>query len=192
MAGQAQTSTPSRTPGIVVGKHLSARSYACGFTVVELVTTIVLLAILSGVALNSFVSPSAFEPSTLVHQLKLEFNLAHGYATARQDAEVEVMIFADSASWRAQTSNSLDGIIRDTSVDAFNSVLTVTDGTTSGAVSNTSPLTIAYAGTGAIAQVTLGGTPLDLDQGIQWQVVGDSARTLCLHPTGYLDENPCN
>lgn len=165
--------------------------YPAGFTVVELITTIILLAILSGVAMSTMVSSSSFAPSTVAHQFNLELNFAHAAATARQDVAVSLEILADADAWLIRTSNSVDGVIRTTSVEAFNSNITATSGASSSLLSASDTLVINYAGTGEIASASLAGSVIHPADGIQLLLIGDSSRTLCIYPSGYFDHDVC-
>ncbi len=165
--------------------------FPAGFTVVELITTIILLAILSGVAMSTMVSTSSFAPSTLAHQFNLELNFAHAVATARQDVAVSLEVLADSGDWLIRTSNSVDGVVRRTAVDAFNSSITASSGSTSSALSASDTLVLNYSGTGEIASASLAGTALNPADGIQLLLLGDSSRTLCIYPSGYFDHDVC-
>lgn len=164
---------------------------AGGFTVVELVTTIILLAILSGVAMSSMVSPSSFGPSTIAHQLGLEFSVAYGQATARQDVTVSVEIQGDTDAWLVRISNSADGVVRTTSLDALGTSITVTNGLSSSSLSGSDALTLSFSGSGEVASAALAGSIIDPSLGIQIDLAGESNRVMCLYPTGYLDDAAC-
>ena len=174
---------------------LCSPEYDCfdarGFTIVELITTIILLSILSGVAMSTMTTSSSFAPSTITHQYNLELSLAHGYATARQDVTVSLELLADADTWLMRTSNSTDGVIRSTAVDAYNTSINVSSGATSSQLSDLDTLLLSYSGTGEIALATLAGTNIDPAEGIQFDVVGDSNRTLCLYPTGFFYHAAC-
>jgi len=170
---------------------LSNCSYPRGFTIIELITTIILLSILSGVAMSTMVTSSSFAPSTITHQITLEFNLAHGFATARQDVTVSFEVLADSDTWLLRTSNSLDGETRSTAIDAHNTTISVSSGASSSLLNNLNSLVLSYSGTGEIVAASLAGSSIDPTQGIQFDVVGDSSRTLCLYPTGFFDDAAC-
>ena len=175
--------TPQSVPG--VGGSL-------GFTVVELITVLVLLAILSSVALSRMVRPDAFAPATLAHQLKLDLNVALGAATARQDVTTSLALLADADAWVLRVSNDLEGTQRETRVDMLNSSVAVTDGAVAEVVSAVAAFELSFSGAGEVATASIGGAVLDASGGIDLTIVGaSSSRDLCLHPTGYLDDSTC-
>ena len=162
-----------------------------GFTIVELITVILLLAILSGVAISRMVEPRAFAPSTIAHQLELEFSLAHGEATRRQDATTTLALLGQADAWLIRLSNDVDGVIRETRVDALEATIAVTHGALSISLTDTDVLSLTYSGTGEVVSASLGGSAIDPRTGIQIDISGQSARTLCLYATGHLDDAAC-
>ncbi|MEQ9450716.1 MAG: hypothetical protein RJQ07_03940 [Pseudomonadales bacterium] len=165
---------------------------AAGFTVVELITTIILLAILSGFAMTRLVKPTSFAPSTFAHQLDLELSLAQSLATARQDAALTFALSLAADGYVLTTRNSVDGVVRTTTLDADSLTLMATAGATSIQLSTTDALEITFAGDGTVSDLNLGGSLVSGNAGLDINIAGETSRSLCLHPTGYLDAAPCS
>ena len=78
-----------------------------------------------------------------------------------------------------------------TPVDIANTRIEVANGAAAADVDAANPLTLTFSGDGEVAGALLGGAVLDPRLGIEFRVIGDSTRIVCLHPTGYSSAGPC-
>ena len=162
-----------------------------GFTIVELITVILLLGILSTVAIARFVKPSAFVPAIVASAVVAQSSFAQQLAAARADATVALLIDRQGGDWRFRVSNSVDGIVRTELVGADNSGLVVTSGAAVGPVDAATPLIVTYRRDGDLASVVLGAVAGDPASGVGLSLTGDTSRELCIYPSGYATDAPC-
>ena len=162
-----------------------------GFTIVELVTVIILLAVLSTVALSRSVSTSAFSPGTVSLQLNQELRLAQASAQSRQDAQITFQIDLNGNAWRMLTTSDVDGTMRSVDVDQENTDIQATSGATSATFADGGALIVQFDSLGDLSSVTIEGTSADPDEGVAIQITGDSMRELCVYPTGYVANDTC-
>ena len=162
-----------------------------GFTIVELVIVVILLAILGVTAISRSVEPSAFAPSIVTHRAIEAVRYAHQIAASRQDAVVTLTVTQDGADWRFRTSTDVDGVVDDSTVGRENSTLDATSGAVTASLDAATPLVLRFDGRGAVDAITIGASSGDVTRGVQIAVGGDSARTICVYPTGYAANDAC-
>ncbi len=163
-----------------------------GFTIVELITVVILLGILSAVAFARMGSSSAFEPAMLMQQIDEELRLAQKLATSRQDSQISFTLSLNGDQWQCQTGSSVDGILRTALIDRNNSSIVATSSTESVALSTTTTLSLQMDGIGNLTTATLGANSASVDMGIHLLIGGDSQRNLCIYPTGYVAHAACS
>ena len=162
-----------------------------GFTIVELVVVIILLAILSAVALSRAVSTSAFTPATVAHQLQQELKLAQATAMSRQDTQVFFQLDLAGDDWRLLTSTTIDGVLRTIAVPAENTDVRLTSGSTVEVLGDGGALLVQFSSLGNLTALSLEGNAVPAANGLLLEVIGDSSRNLCLYNTGYLANGIC-
>ena len=178
--------------GVWVRGRSSIASRCAGFTIVELVTVIILLAILSMVALSRIVQPSAFAPGIITHGLIVESRFAQQLATSRADASVSLTIDRLGDDWRCRISTDVDGVVRTNLFDADNSTLQASSGTADDAIDPSTALLITYLHSGDLDSVQIGASAGDAAMGVDLQVSGDSDRQVCIYSTGYATNGACS
>lgn len=162
-----------------------------GFTIVELITVVVLLGILSTVALSRFVRPSAFVPSIVAHGVVAETRLAQQRAGSRRDAVVSLRVDRVGTDWRFLHSTDVDGVVRTELVGASNTALQAQSGAAIGVVDAATALVLQFDSVGDISAISIGADAGDPAQGLSISLTGDSDREVCIYPTGYAVEEPC-
>ena len=162
-----------------------------GFTIVELVTVILLLGILSAVAIGRSGQASDFEPRMFASTAAEQYRFAHGLSTGRFGDPVSYSITSSGGTWQFITASAADGEVRrEVMADADVSLL-INNGATSLAASAANGLRIEFAPTGDVAAAYLGALTLQVDLGLELRVAGDSTHDLCVYPTGYLSVGSC-
>ncbi len=165
------------------------RKRALGFTIVELVVVLLLLGILSATALSRFVEPSAFAPRTITGALLAQAHFAALSAQTSAD-DVDLVVLPSAGDWTMDVS--IVGISqRSTEVAAANTRMEITNGALVADVDAANPLSLTFSGDGEVTGAALGATALNPNLGVQVRVIGDTTRTLCLHPTGYAGQEGC-
>lgn len=158
---------------------------------VELITVIVLLAILGITAGSRMISPSAFRPAIVVQALAAENRIAQQLAVSRRDATVSLTVDRFGADWRLRVATDVDGVIRTELVEAEDSTLHAASGAAIAFVGSGAALSLTFDGRGDLAAVTIDGAAGDPSLGIDLTVGGDHERRLCIYPSGYAHREPC-
>jgi MSHA pilin protein MshC len=166
-------------------------SHTRGFTIVELVTVIVLLGILSTVAVSRMVRPSAFAPGIVAQGLVAEARIAQQRAASRGDAQVTLTVDQLGSDWRLVLSTDIDGVIRTELLEVANTTVLAASGAESAALNDTTALQIIFDNRGDLATVLIGGLPGAPTTGVALTVNGDSSRDVCVYPTGYAVQDAC-
>ena len=162
-----------------------------GFTIIELITVVVLLGILSMVAFSRFVRPSAFVPSIVAHGIVAETRLAQQRANSRRDAVVTLTIDRVGTDWRFLHSTDVDGVVRTELVGASNTTLQAQSGAANNTVDAANALVLQFDNNGDVVSVTVGADVGDPALGVSVSLTGDSDRDVCIYPTGYAVEESC-
>lgn len=162
-----------------------------GFTVVELISVVVLLSVLGVVAMGRMTSPDMFAPAMVSQTLAAEMRFAQQLATSRQDAVVSLTVDRLGSHWRLQTATDIAGVIRTQAVDAANTAVDAVSGPAAANLSAGSSLSLSFDHSGNVAAVTIGGTAGTPATGVAVTVAGDTARDLCIYPSGYVHQSGC-
>ncbi len=173
-------------------KKLRQPRLVAGFTIVELITVVLLLGVLSAVAFSRFGSTNAFEPAILLQQVDEQVRLAQKLATSRQDGQITFRLDLVADEWQTQVSSSIGGVLYTSTTTKNNSSILASSGTASANLSVGNPLQIALDGLGNLDSVQIGGALGNADMGAELQIVGDSTRVLCIYPSGYVSHNVCS
>ena len=164
---------------------------ARGFTIVELITVVVLLGILSMTAVSRMVRPSSFAPGIVAQTFVAEARIAQQRAASRRDASVTLTADRLGDDWRFVLSSDVDGVLRTELVEAANTSVTVKSGAASASLDSSASLRLDFTTTGDLSVVLIDGLLGDASGGVALTVVGDTSRDVCVHPTGYAVEGVC-
>lgn len=162
-----------------------------GFTLVELISVMILLSILGIFAMARMTSPALFAPAVVSGAVAAEVRLARQLAAARRDAVVSVTVDRLGDAWRLRTSSDVDGVLRTELVRADNTALQVASGTASAFLDAATALTLTFDHAGDLSTVLIGATPGTPGSGVNLTVAGDSTRRLCVYPSGYAHAGAC-
>lgn len=168
-----------------------ARLAESGFTIVELITVIVLLGILSISAMSRFVQPSAFAPGIVTHAVIAQARAAQQLAVSRADARVMLIVDRIGVDWRLRVQTDLEGVVHSELVSAHNTSLQVNSGPASAVIDGSTPLLVEFAHSGDLSSVLLGSSAGSATAGVALSFSGDSDRSACIYPTGYVADASC-
>lgn len=158
---------------------------------VELVTVVVLLGILSLAAVSRMVRPSAFAPGIVAQGIVAQTRIAQQRAASRRDAQVTLTVDQLGSDWRLVLSTDVDGVIRTELLETANTTLSAHSGAASAALDAATALQIVFDSQGDLATVLIDGLPGQPSTGVALSVTGDSTRDICIYPTGYALEDAC-
>ncbi len=162
-----------------------------GFTIVELITVIVLLGVLSAVAVARGGRSSDFEPRRFTSTAAEQYRFAHGLSSGRYGDTIRFSIEESAGAWRFTTASTVDGGVRQEELSAPGIALSLTNGANSLSFSSGENLQLEFSPTGDLSAVQLGATVLQPNLGIELNIVGSSSHSLCIYPTGYLGAGNC-
>ncbi len=166
-----------------------------GFTLVELITVILLLGVLSSFAASRMIGSSSFIPSMVVQEGVAFSRLAQQLGQSRQDAQVRMFVEWVGADWRFRVETDVGGgrtTMRSETLSRKNTSIIVSDAVVSLGIDGSNPLQIDYDGLGGLSSAQVGATVLDTSRGIHLSAAGDSLHDLCIEPTGYGFHGPCS
>ena len=162
-----------------------------GFTLVELISVMILLSILGIFAMARMTSPELFAPAVVSGAVAAEVRLARQLAAARRDAVVSVTVDRLGGDWRMRISSDVDGVLRTELVRADNTALQVASGAASASLDAATALTLTFDHAGDLSTVLIGATPGTPGSGVNLTVAGDSTRQVCVYPSGYAHAGAC-
>lgn len=158
-----------------------------GFTVIELVVSIALLAIVAVSTSSRWFSADAFSAATLKSQLLGEARLAQRAALTNNQVVVRLVISQSAGDWRYQIYQDAT-LFRDVRVAVDNVSIQATAGITS-ALGPGVDLDLQYDGLGNVSAVVLGGVAGNVTSGISVVMAGD--RSMCVSPLGFAHDGDC-
>jgi len=169
------------------------RASCCrGFTLVELITVILLLAIVGVFAMARLASPDMFAPAVVSQAMVSELRFAQQLATARRDAVVSVSLDRLGDDWRLRTVTDVDGVLRTELVSRDGTAVQAMSGAASAALDAGTALTVSFDHAGDLDAVSIGGAAGVPASGVSLTVSGGSARQVCIYPSGYTNANACS
>ena len=163
-----------------------------GFTLVELISVMILLSILGIFAMARMTSPELFAPAVVSGAVAAEVRLARQLAAARRDAVVSVTVDRVGDDWRLRTSSDVDGLLRTETVRADDTTVQAVSGAVSASLDAVTALTLTFDHAGDLAGVLIGTTPGAPGFGVSLTVAGDSTRRLCVYPSGNAHAGACS
>lgn len=162
-----------------------------GFTLVELITVILLLGVLSAVAVARGLKPNDFEPRQIASLLAEQYRFAHALSTASYGDSIDYSITESAGTWSFVTASVANGEARREDVVANSISLAISNAGTSADIDAANGLVIEFSTNGDLLGASIGATALQADQGIEIRVTGDSVHELCIYPTGYIGSSAC-
>ena len=166
-------------------------SRARGFTIVELITVVVLLGILSMVAVSRMVKPSAFAPGMVAQAIVAEARIAQQRAASRGDALVTLTVDQLGSDWRLVLSTDVDGVLRTQLLEVGNTAVQAQSGGAAATLDSATALRVDFDAEGNLATVLIGGVAGQPTTGVAMTINGDSDRDVCIYPTGYATQAAC-
>lgn len=164
---------------------------AGGFTIVELITVILLLGVVSAVVIARSGRTSDFEPRRFASTAAQQYRFAHGLSSGRYDDPIRFSISASSTNWQFVTASIADGEVRREDLVAEDISVSIANGSTTENLSPGDVLQIDFAASGDIAAAQIGSVALQAAQGIELTISGNSTHSLCIYSTGYLGTGVC-
>tara|TARA_R110002073_G_scaffold5880_3_gene35782 strand:- start:876 stop:1388 length:513 start_codon:yes stop_codon:yes gene_type:complete len=162
-----------------------------GFTVIELVVSIALLAIVAVGTSSRWFSADAFSADTLKSQLLAEARLAQRTALSNSQVVVHLVVSQSSNKWRYQIfidSSGATTLMREVQADVDRVTIQVTGGVSTTLVQG-ADLDLQYDDLGNLSGVTLAGVAGNVDSGLSFLLAGN--RTFCISPLGFAHDGSC-
>lgn len=164
-----------------------AKPCSRGFTVVELVVSIALLAIVAVSTSSRWFSADTFSAATLRSQLLGEARLAQRAALTNNQVVVRLVVSQSADNWRYQIYQDAT-LLREISADVDNVSIQVVAGITS-TLGPSVDLDLQYDSLGNLSAVALGGVAGAVTSGVSVVLAGD--RPMCISPLGFAHDGDC-
>jgi MSHA pilin protein MshC len=157
-----------------------------GFTLVEMVTVLLLLGILSAAAFSRLGGVSSYSTSLFQQQVLSYLRLAQRTAVAHQGSGAQLNIIRASASeWSVTLDFSGQSL---TYQLEGNNALTFASGAVTGSISTGDTLSLVYSDNGDLTQLL---SPLAANVGASLSLLVAGSRSICVSPTGFAYEGSC-
>lgn len=173
---------------------ISSLEHGTGFTIVELVTVLLLLGILSAFAVSKLMGASSFRPSLVVQESMALLRFSLSQAQARQDLGISFVLDQSGSDWRFRVLADRTGSaaeLRTAMIAHSDAAIRVLNGVGQTHLDSSTALVIDFDGLGSIVSSTAGATVLNPDLGIGLEVSGDATFNLCVAPGGFAFRGAC-
>ncbi len=161
-----------------------------GFTIVEFIAVIMLMGVLAVVAMSKITGSDDFAPAMVTQQFIAQGRGALQMAQARHGSVVAMTVDRSGDAWRFRvTVDGADVSLEEVKRGGVD--IRVTNGGIDTLLDAATDLTVSYDGWGDVTTVTIGGAPGTPSYGVQLSIIGGSARTACIYPTGYIAHGDC-
>ena len=164
-----------------------------GFSIVELVTVILLLGVITAVVAPRWFDTTAFDASILSTEVLSVARLAQRTAVARPGVDVSLSVVQVGDQWRLEVladDAGVETVLHGVSVDVPSSIA-VTAGIGPTNLSAVDSLTLTYDALGNASSVFLAGVPGTVDSGVSLDLAGGVDHRLCISPLGFAHAGSC-
>ncbi|MCB1644174.1 MAG: prepilin-type N-terminal cleavage/methylation domain-containing protein [Pseudomonadales bacterium] len=161
-----------------------------GFTVIELVVTLVLISIVSVTAYSRWFDTSSFDATTLRSGVLSAARVAQRIALSHATAVVTLTVSRSGDQYTASVTETI-GSVSQTAFSASivtDTAVTASAGGSTQTLSSSVPLQLTFDSLGNVTAVVLGAVTTTGSQGVQL-VTG--SLPLCVSPVGYAHEGNC-
>ncbi len=176
----------------------SKRASANGFTLVELIITIVILGIVSAVVMPRILGSTTFNAPIIRDQIISLSRIAQQSALGRESVTLSIQPNAGGAT-ATLTSSSSSGTINTVSLPISDVALT-TDNTSaacgapsaSSTVSNATPLNINFGELGDLLASGVAGSEAAVNAALRICINDEPALSVCISPSGFAYAGNCD
>lgn len=168
-----------------------ARSNSYGFSVIELVISITLIAIVSVTVGSRWFSADSFSANTLRASLMSEARLAQRTSLSNSETIVHLLVSQTGNQWRYQIvleQGGVNTVMREVNADIDGIGIDVTAGGTT-ALSTSVDLDLQYDGLGNLRSIDIGGSAGVVSNGVL--VSFNSSQQFCISPLGFAHSGAC-
>ncbi|MFN3162431.1 MAG: prepilin-type N-terminal cleavage/methylation domain-containing protein [Pseudohongiellaceae bacterium] len=177
----------------------SIRTASSGFSLVEIIVTIVIIGIVSAFAVSRFLSANTFNASIVRDQLISVIRSAQQNSLGRPDVSVAITPSSDSSSVTISsnddggTVSSYETSLRNVSLSGDINT-TASCGSTPGgqSISNASPMTINFGKLGDLAVSGVSGNTGAVTSALRICVNNNPTDSVCVSPSGFAYAGDCD
>lgn len=165
-----------------------------GFTIIELITCIVLLAIISVGTSSRWFESDAFKINAATAQFVSYSRLAQRIAMANRTVLIHLQIAKTSGNWQfsiIEDDSSVLTTLHQVQVEADGINFAVTAGIGPTDLSTAASLDIEYDALGNIVDVLIGAAQGTTANGVLVNVSGTSQQSICISPVGFSHDGVC-
>lgn len=193
MSNRSDNSQHSKKIGTVI------RSRIVGFTMIEMIVTLVLIGILSAVIMTRFLGANTFNAIVVRDQLVAMIRTAQQNALGRSDVSLVLTPSAggdDLTIVRSDSGGVVESVtvdLGDVSLSSDNNIVTSCGSPNgSNAVSNGAPLTLNFGELGTLENSGVTGNIGAVNSALRICVNNDPALSVCISPSGFAYRGDCD
>lgn len=177
----------------------SVHNGAAGFTMVEMIVTLVIMGVLSAVIMTRFLDANTFNAIVVRDQLVAMIRVAQQNALGRSNVSLSLTPSASGDNLTLVRSDS-GGVVESVTVDltsvalsSDNNIIT-SCGSPNGqnAISNATPLTINFGELGSLANSGVTGNVGAVNSALRICVNNDPVFSVCVSPSGFAYRGNCD
>ena len=167
---------------------------ANGFTVVELISTIVIVALISASVSSRWFSDDAYNVSTASSQLVSIAHLAQKISMSHGGVDIHLQISQQPDQWRYSIIEDDGGVLttlHQFEVEGRNIDIDVTAGIGPTTLSTGTDLDLEYDSLGNVSDIYIGAVQGTVSSGIAILLSGSFDNPVCISPLGFAHDGSC-
>ncbi len=179
----------------MAGERIPGYPQLTGFTLVELVSVILLLGVVSLFAMSRLVGSDAFGPALVAQELIAQGRLSQQTALSRVEGQALLRLDSVGNQWRVQSLWQEGADVQQLSVRELrrdDAAIALRNGAAQWQLDASLPLQLAFDSRGGLDSAQVGGQSLDVTLGLELSVSGGASYRVCIGATGYAYRDSCS
>ena len=165
-----------------------------GFTIVELIVSLVLLGLISATVYSRWFNTDTFRISAAGSQFVSTSRLAQRIALAKSNVEIHLIIDQSGGDWQYLINEDDGGTVttlHQINLDASDINIQATAGIGPTSLSAATILDLEFDALGNIIDVFIGASQGSVADGVLIQLSGSVSQSVCISPLGFSHDGAC-